>query len=278
MVHGEEKAWEMGRSLLPSKWRKGARKERALIHRNNRRGPREAMARLAQEPEGWDERPAPDDTSSREIRSLVRHRRHADKVNPFIRWATAVTHELPRERRLSHVRGLLPQGLIGEHALVHLKHAEAFVDLRQREWNLARWRRAYPSQSQRAWLDRGEHAQLLRQVLQVPDGHHTLNRWLRYHPNAGGQRWGKRWVFPRVRTLQGVHDVLPFLDALGQVTRGHKGWREWGPAHPHFVCFQAMDRFLRAFKKCRGEVTATLAELGVKPDWWTLPRYNPYRA
>lgn len=49
-----------------------------------------------------------------------------------------------------------------------------------------------------------------------------------------------------VRTLLGVHDVLPFLDTVG------------GPHH-------AMVSFLRAFKQCRGDVPATLRALGVKP-------------
>lgn len=33
-----------------------------------------------------------------------------------------------RESRLSHVRGRVPRGVIGEHALEHLKDTEAFAD------------------------------------------------------------------------------------------------------------------------------------------------------
>ena len=263
MVHGEEKARDMARSLLPSRWRKGARKERALIHRGNRRGPKEQLARLAREPEGWEELPSLKDFSQRELRGVVCHRRGADKVNPFIRWATAVTRELPRESRLSHVRGLVPRGVIGEHALVHLERTEAFEDPVAREWRWAWWNRNGGS-SRTGWMDRGEQAQLLRQVLEVPEGHRTFNRWLRYHPNATYDRWGKR-VWPKpVRTLLGQHDVLPFLDTVGRTTRSRDGRQWWGPGDSHPGIFHDMERFLRAFKQCRGDVAATLKELGVR--------------
>jgi hypothetical protein len=262
MVHGEEKARDMARSLLPSRWRKGARKERALIHRGSRRKPKEALARLTREPEGWEELPSPKDFSRRELLGVVQHRRGADKVNPFIRWATAVTREFPRESRLSHVRGRVPRGVIGEHALVHLKHTAAFEDPVEREWRWAWWLRNGGS-SRTGWMNRGEHAQLLRQVLQVPEGHRTFNRWLRCHP-ATYDRWGNRvWSKP-VRTLLGLHDVLPFLDTVGHITQGRDGRQWWGPANPQADIFQVMDRFLRAFKQCRGDVEATLAKLGVR--------------
>jgi hypothetical protein len=264
MVHGEDKARDMARSLLPSRWRKGARKERALIHQGTRREPRETLSRLAREPEGWEETPTPRDTSRREIRQLVRHRRWADKVHPFIRWATAITRELPRESRLSHVRGLLPEGVIGEHALVHIKGIEDFENAAERQRRKAWWGRGARSQ----WLERGEQAQLLRQVLQAPDGHRAFNRWLRYAPPGNCTCWDRPMAHPKVRTLQGVHDVLPFLDTVGSMSRGRHGQQWWGPIHAQFAYFEAMDRFLRAFKQCRGDVQATLKQLGVKPHCW----------
>lgn len=262
MSFGEEKAREMARSLLPSRWRKGARKERALIHRRSRREPKAALARLEHEPEGWDERPFPKDTSQRKLGGVVCHRRGADKVNPFIRWATAVTRELPQESRLSHVRGQVPRGVIGEHALEHLKRTEAFEDPVERQRRQAWWWRVRLKTS---WLERGEQAQLLRQVLQVPEGHRTFNRWLRYHPNATYYRWGNKVVWAKeVRTLLGVHDVLPFLDTVGRMTRDRRGRQWWVPAEAHRELFHVMERFLRAFKQCRGDLPATLVALGVR--------------
>ena len=42
------------------------------------------------------------------------------------------------------------------------------------------------------------------------------------------------------------------------------GRQWWGPANSQDGLFQVMERFLRAFKKCRGDVEATLKELGVR--------------
>ncbi len=104
-------------------------------------------------------------------------------------------------------------------------------------------------------MERGEQAQLLRQVLQVPKGHRTFNRWLRYHPGAYCQKWGNTMVWPKpVPTLLGLCDVLPFLDTVGHMARGHGGRPSSGPAHPHHELFQAMERFLHTFKQCRGDV------------------------
>ncbi|MCO4745256.1 MAG: hypothetical protein KC912_10750 [Proteobacteria bacterium] len=55
------------------------------------------------------------------IRQVVWRRRAADKLNPFIRWAKARTANLPVESRISRMRSVLPDGLIGEHAVSHLE-------------------------------------------------------------------------------------------------------------------------------------------------------------
>ena len=52
------------------------------------------------------------------LRRVVWRRRGADKLNHFIRWAKRRTAHLPVESRLSKMRAVLPDGLIGEHALL----------------------------------------------------------------------------------------------------------------------------------------------------------------
>ena len=94
MVYGKEKARDMARSLLPSRRRKGARDARGQIHREERRTARLELARLQRELEAFEEFPGPDGGKSPKIGSMVQRRRWADKVNPFIRWATATTREL----------------------------------------------------------------------------------------------------------------------------------------------------------------------------------------
>jgi hypothetical protein len=257
MVYGEEKIRDMARSLLPSTRRKRARNTRGLLHRASRRTARLELTRLERDPEAFEDLPGPDGGRSQEICYMVQDRRSADKVNPFVRWATATTRELPRESRLSHIQGLLPKGVIGEHALSHLKRAKAFRDPRKDHW-----RRAWLSRSpQIEWMDRGEQAELLRAVLAAPGGHRAFNRWLWAHHAASSNPWYQ----PELpRPLRGFHDVLSFLDEVGAYTRWYFGKRTWQPRFPNSEPFEATEAFLRAFKQSRGDVAATLKALGVK--------------
>lgn len=276
MVYGEQKSRDMARSLLPSRWRKGARQERAFHHRAARRHTHEEMARLARDPEESDGLDLSDveGEEARGLRAVVCHRRGADKVNPFIRWATAVTKELPHESRLSFVRGCMPRGVIGEHALQHLKRAPAFEDPREREW----WMRRWGGRSHRDEMDRGEYAELLRGVLRA-GGHGLFNRWMRARhiaaaemrrvPEVGSPDWG-RYIERKVRLrsgaieprlLLGMHDVLPFLDAVGRWAPRFRTVPAYRPNTVNPEWFTAMDLFLRAFKQSRGDLEATLRSL-----------------
>ncbi|XXF78951.1 hypothetical protein P2318_04120 [Myxococcaceae bacterium GXIMD 01537] len=257
MIHGEHKARDMARSLLPSTWRKGARRTRANIHRSARRIAREELSWLTDDPEAREvfHLTEVDKIEALEVSGLVWVRRGGDKVNPFIRWATATTRHLPQESRLSHVRGVLPNGVIGEHAVDHLRRVPAFEDPHERQRRMA-----YRSSRKPWWLDRGEHAELLREVLRA-GGHALINRWLRARhfaehapstprPSDRPGRFIARrghGSLPLPRLLLGPHDVLPFLDAV-ETCRS---------------MFTAMDQFLRAFKQHRRDLSATVAALGL---------------
>jgi hypothetical protein len=264
MVYGKEKVRDMSRSLLPSTKRKGARDARDQLHREARRTARLELARLQHEPEAFEDLPRPDGGRSPEIGHMVRRRRSADKVTPFIRWATATTRELPRESRLSHIQGLLPKGVIGEHALSHLKDAESFRDPWEDTWRRA-WLRRRP---QSEWMDRGAQAELLRAVLAAPGGHRAFNRWLQTRHTGFDNL---TYQPTRARTLHGAHDVLPFLDEVGEYTQWYSGKRAWQPRFPNPEPFEAMEAFLRAFKQCRGDVEATLKALEKKRPAATEP-------
>ncbi len=268
----------MARSLLPSTWRKGARQERAIHHRIARRRTHEELTQLARDPEGLDglDLTEVDAEEAVSVRALVFHRRRADKVNPFIRWATAVTKELPQESRLSFVRGCLPRGVIGEHAVEHLKWSPVFEDPREREWRLARWGVRRPG----SWLDRGEYAELLREVLRA-GGHGLFNRWMRARHIAHAEkrpfpgkdpvdwsRFAERKVRLRPgalepRLLLGMHDVLPFLDRVGRWAPRHRDVPVYAPHMTNPEWLLAMDEFVRAFKQSRGDLRATLKSLGL---------------
>jgi hypothetical protein len=263
LVYGDDKAYEMARSLLPSTGRKQAREARVHISRGTRRTVRGRVAQLARDADAAEDCPDLDADSAREMRYVVWRRQAADKVNPFQRWARAITRELPRDARLKHVRGVLPEGLIGEHALSHLErdaHFESAMDQEQREAHRRMLRR------RRRDLDPGLHAQLLRQLLRVPGGQRAFNDYLKHETAQRAfvrrGRGGRRTVVLHgegpPRLLLGVHDVLPFLEAIA-----HRAWRQPPPesAMGRPTAGKEARDFLREFHKQRGNLAATLAAL-----------------
>ncbi len=277
MVYGDEKAREMARSLLPSKNREPARKSRAVMHRAERRRSRMEAAQLARDPEASEDLALLDDGTAGEMRGLVAWRRAGDKLGPFIRWACATTRELPRMSRLSHIRSRVPRGVIGDHALGHLAWRKEFEHPNEAAVAEAR-RLAWIRRRRDPRMDRGELAELLRALLQAPDGHRAFNRWLqRSHPVPRYQEKTHRRactckpgcpleevvhvpVEPiRARMLLGAHDVLPFLDALWGAPK--QAWWTSAPG-AHAQQRDAVERFLRLFKEHRGDVAATARALG----------------
>ncbi len=271
MVHGDDKAYEMARSLLPSTGRKAARKARAAISRSTRHAVRGRMTGLERDPDFADDCPDLDADSTRKMRRVVWGRRARDKVNPFQRWARAVTADLPRDERLSHVRGVLPEGLIGEHALSHLSWDTHFESTTERELHEAR-QRAW--RLQRRWnaseLDRGLLATLLRRLLLLPGGQRAFNDHLkracamtqtvqRGHDGRHHQVLHGRGP---IRLLLGTHDVRPFLAALTRPTWGAPP-TDAPPMLPE--ARQAAHGFLRVFHQQRGDLAATLEALPVPP-------------
>lgn len=199
MRHHADKAKDMARSILPSTWRH-AHTHRALLHRSARRAVNTQLATFMRDADAWDDAESPDDFLAPEVSVLVRGRRGGDKLNHFMRWAAHRAEALPREQRLDHARSFLPPGLIGEHALSHLERHRDFT-LEERPT----WRRHLHL------LDRGEVADLLRRIVVTVDGHRTLNEAL-----TRGARFdlAQRRHGAGPRRLLGLHDVLPFLDAL----------------------------------------------------------------
>ena len=144
---------------------------------------------------------------------------------------------------------------------------------------MRRWgRRSY-----RDWLDRGEYAELLRGLLRA-GGHALFNRWMRARHIAHIEKrssgrpepedWG-RYIEKKVRLrpgaleprlLLGMHDVLPFLDAVGRWAPRYRSEPAWGPNTKNPEWFNAMDHFLRAFKQSRGDLALTLRSLGLYWD------------
>ncbi|MCY1019445.1 hypothetical protein [Pyxidicoccus sp. MSG2] len=229
------------------------------------------MNQLEHDPELADDCPDLDADSTRKMRRVVWGRRARDKVNPFQRWARAVTADLPRDVRLSHVRGALPEGLIGEHALSHLSWDTHFESTAERELREAR-QRAW--RLQRRWraleLDRGLLATLLRRLLLLPGGQRAFNDYLKracamsrtLQRGHDGRRHRVLHGPGPIRLLLGTHDVRPFLAVLTRPT-----WGAPPTAPPPMLpeAHRAAHDFLRAFHQQRGDLAATLAALPVPP-------------
>ena len=264
MLRGDEKALEMSRSVLPSTRPRSARREKARLSRGARRGARAQLTSLLHDLEEWEDCPGLEEVSPQDRWRMVSSRRGADKVNPFIRWATEKTRDVPRDLRLAHVRGLLPPGLIGDHARSHLNRDEHFVST----WTVERRRaRRFPSSKTRLHprVDRGLAASLLRQLLHISGGQRALNDFIKRHCATDecrktGHDGRRHRVFtgptpPRV--LKGVHDVLPFLEDIDS-GRKHGTWTGLSSPTPSG---EATLTFLRLFHRSRGDLDATLAAL-----------------
>jgi|GEM_PF-2063823 len=264
MRYGEDKSLEMARSLLPSTRRQAVRKSRTRLHRSVRRTARTRVAQLIRAPELAEDCAELDEDTSSEMRGLVWERQAADKVNPFIRWATQRTLDQPRDLRMGLLRKMLPHGLIGQHALSHLKQELHFLSTAelsaQESWRLRR-RTGLPT-------ERGLMAQLLRQLLRLPTGQKSFNGYLK---RASATRWSRQWGHDgrrhvvlhggdAPRLLLGAHDVLPFLDDLG--IKSHQV-SSWSHPRPHAPIRPVALKFLRAFHQLGGDLTATLAALPV---------------
>ncbi len=146
----------------------------------------------------------------RELSGLVWGRRGRDKLNHFERWAVEKTKHLPLTERLGAMRGVLPGGLIGRHALTHLENNRAITPPKYL------WRRYAPQRPR--FIEKGALAQLLREIVKAPGGHAALNHALK----ISVQRERETELRPGPRRLHGLHDVLPFID---DVRRDRVAWK-----------------------------------------------------
>jgi hypothetical protein len=131
MLYGDEKAREMGRSILPSK-RRGMHKRQHRINRNHRRELRQGLREMC-----WHEDACLDyegdlhSTPQIEIKYLVRTRRDGDKDKPVTRWAVANAAHLRKADRRAYIAAKLPDSLMGWHAMTHIEGQQSFdVSLR----------------------------------------------------------------------------------------------------------------------------------------------------
>jgi len=209
-----EKAKDMAESVLPSTGRVGAAKARRRIHQSERARARAALSRYLADPEVGDEL-ADAHVAGRhyrlDISEFVWDRRAQDKVGSLCHWAVrrVATHpelaDLEAADQVEALRKVLPDNLIGRHALSHIERAI--------KWDhIARDRVRQPASPSYPEL----RAAILREQLRLvlDSGWHTqLNRAI------------KKAQAPSelpVRVLLGAHD----LDAFAEHASGHQAFEK----------------------------------------------------
>jgi len=233
--HGE-KVKDMAESVLPSTARGSVREQRRRVHRRHRARERDLLVNSRRSAHGGvrvnveegleEDRDAAvfevdfeERRRAQEIASLVWGRRAADKTGPLTRWARVQVdrderlRDAPHTEQVAHFARLVPDNLIGRHALQHI---ESDLEHRARR---DEWRR------ERAGRDaarlRKVHDQVVRDaglILRV-GRHRELNAALRagYRARATGAADGTI-VFPLpARFLHGGHDIPDFA----RVVVGH---------------------------------------------------------
>lgn len=209
-TYGNSKKRDMARSILPST-KKDGQKDRRRVHKKARTAERALMGCAWEDGDADLDFDTVEHTRSHDTRNMVDERRYKDKVGPFSRWAERVTMNLPKQNRLSHLRSLVPDSLIGEHAVSHVEWKDHFnVEHAANTRTYFRPPVTDSVESEVAWVR--------EQLVNDPLFHGRLNRSLKKVHRTAHLYWadGRREaVGPTVpRTLQGLHDVAAFVADL----------------------------------------------------------------
>ncbi len=130
-----DKKRTMLRSILPSTKRKEVRKSKRKLHQVQRRRVRHnlgAYKGYEDQVENLYDELGEDLTDyitplngnyrgRRDWDAIVWERRNADKLNHFEHWAWKITRHMPVKDRYDYMRSILPDNLVGRHALSHLE-------------------------------------------------------------------------------------------------------------------------------------------------------------
>jgi len=114
---------------------------------------------------------------SRRINEIRWERRAADNTSAVERWAEALTKDVPKGARVAFMKRLLPDNLIGRHALTHLDFLDRDVDHR-------RWR-AEREQSRRRQV--GELTEIVERLIGI-GAHAEINIAIKRAHRAGYTR------------------------------------------------------------------------------------------
>lgn len=164
MKNHDEKRRDICRSILPSTSRRAARTNASILKRQHRRHIRLALADWATYDDYDDYEGFVHEDTNRPItggvgayygstiKEIVWERRAHDKVSSLVRWVERIKDDLPGEtddEKFEALRAMLPDNLIGRHAL---SHVDQLFDLNDGHtsfwWRYGRRTRDYESEAE----------------------------------------------------------------------------------------------------------------------------------
>jgi len=186
MLYGDEKTREMARSILPSSSAKGARDDKRHVNRLTRHNRKQACRKALQFVHGdlnlegaediTEETDFGEGRRRRDIRWVVDRRQGADKLAHFERWAIKVTGDMGDDPggRLARMRSILPDDLIGGHAISHLRFLDEFKTQRESRWNY----KTYADRRNGIRFVRGVVIELLHKIVEDSEALAALNEFI----------------------------------------------------------------------------------------------------
>ena len=208
MTYGNDKIKDIAEGILPATRNaaRAARQARRQIHKTGRARAREEVQAGGDGRLAWT-------LERHEIVQQMWRRRGADNLSALFRWAERTTRHIsdPEDRYLA-VQAVLPDNLIGRHALSHVANLDGFRkpgdDFRRRYRPEDPARRAV-----RLAEDHRLRVAALTQLAATELG--AVNAWLKGHPTCPRPGSHPRGVACdcRPRLLGGLHDVDAFARA-----------------------------------------------------------------
>ena len=207
VTYGESKIKDIAEGILPATRNAAhaARKARRHIHKT-------ARARIRMELTAGDDGGVASTLARHEIVQQMWRRRQADNLSALFRWAERTTrHITDAEDRYLAIQAVLPDNLIGRHALSHIAHVDGF---RKPGDDPDRWRYRREDPAERTARLAGEHRRRVDALAELAAVDLAgVNAWLKAHPSCprpGSHPRGTACDC-RPRLVAGLHDVDSFV-------------------------------------------------------------------
>lgn len=208
MYYGDEKKKQMARSILPSTRSRWARFEQRRINKQNRQKVRQELHKALYDE---DYREEGDFYAEPDWGWYVRERQEGDKLNHFMKWAEEITKDVPRDDRLAKIKAILPDNLIGWHAVSHLEFRDHFMtdaELDNQRWYYRDRKdpeiKANRRRQEEARQER-EH-RLLREIVEDNRIHRLLNQWMNRHHKTNEWHLGYTTKTRTIKDKMGIGD------------------------------------------------------------------------